>query len=321
MNQAKIRLLCVYDPLVKEWAELAYQKVKEDYEVGSGGKISLEATWVYQDLSTIPFEDYYGNNYGVNRGWITEDTKKKFGIYNDTIDCIAYFIPDSYWSKEGNINIFGWNGGIFFNGYQVEQIRTIASKRSNHLTLSMELLHALDNVIDKTKGLKYTNKLFGVEDFDENIVHDDEKWYKGYRTEIGIIADTLIEVLSPREKRLAIIEILKKLVELYRLLIIQRQKGPSPVYYHTPPIMDNKNNMKNTERQEKLKVALGVIAKDTMLNYPEVSKLTLYINEEDIVYSRDGHKEITDEEANDTIELSKSPVRTGTGNLKTEKYQ
>ena len=195
-----LRLLCAYHETITEWAELAITKVKEDYLIGSGGKVSLEVSRYPQDLSGLAFEDYFGGNYGLNREWITNDTLNKKMLYEDTIDCVVYFIPDNYWTKEGNQNIYGWNGGVFFNGYQVEQIRTVAIERYNHLSLSMELFHALDNIIDKTKGLHFTNKLFNVADFDENIVHDEQKWYKGYRNEIGILTPVLVEVFSPRKK-------------------------------------------------------------------------------------------------------------------------
>ena len=221
----------MFSETVREWVELSFEAVKQDYLAGSGGKLSLEVQWYPQDLSGLLWEDYFGGNWGLDRGWITADTKKKSVMFGDTIDCVVYFIPTTDWAKEGNQDVYGWNMGAFFNGYQVEQVRTVAIERYNHLTLSMELLHALDNIIDKSKGLKFTNKLFNVADFDEDIAHDDQRWYKGYRNEIGILTPALIEVLAPREKNIAIIEILKKLVELYRLLIIAKSKKPSPVIH------------------------------------------------------------------------------------------
>lgn len=229
-----IRILCVLDLWTDfENVRVALDKVREDYETGTENKVSLSFVTQNSDFTGIPFEDYYGGNYGVSREWIRKFAKERFTMFGDTIDCIMLFIKDKNWTLSGNRNIWGWNLGEFFSGYQIQLIRMKEKEgnlpydyvnRWNRLTVSMELAHSLDNMAD-AKGISLEN-IFGVLDFDEDIVHNQTMWHNGYRDQLRIIADSLVKMFQVRETKLKIIELLGKLVELLRMKLSKVESEP-----------------------------------------------------------------------------------------------
>mgnify|MGYP001614867639 FL=1 len=117
--------------------------------------------------------------------------------------------------------------GEFFNNYQIQLIRVDSILEDVKHTISMELTHSL-NDFARIKGYDF-NKLYDVETWDEDIVHNRNMWYAGYRNQLSVIEDILFKIFYPRETRLLIIELLRKLIEAYRKRIIEFKSKAEPV--------------------------------------------------------------------------------------------
>ena len=234
---AKIRILCIVDNSIYqdsskfEMVINAFSLVNEDYKMGTHDKISLVPEWISSDFSGLSWVPYnypvFPNSFGVDFSWIKDTTKKLWNKYFDTIDCVMFFIDDKNWTKLGDSNIYGWNLGQFFNNYQVQLIRVDDIPEDTKLTISMELTHSL-NDFARLKGYDF-NKIYGVENWDENIVHNRSMWYAGYRKQLAVAEDILLKIFAPRETRLLIIELLRKLIEAYRKRIIEYKSEVEPV--------------------------------------------------------------------------------------------
>ena len=231
ITQTKIRILCVLDTSLASREQVvkdAFNLVNQDYAKGTHNKVALEPTWIYDDLSNLNWIEYgYGkNNYGVDPAWIKKDTVYRQKVYGDSVDCVMYFIDNIHWTSLGDQSVYGWSLMAFYSGFQIQLIRVANTIRSSKLTISMELTHALDNFAD-VQG-KSLEKLFQVSNFDEDIVHNSDFWYNGYKAQLTQIEDVLFKLFLQKEQKFVIIELLKKIVELYRLMIINRKK-PQPV--------------------------------------------------------------------------------------------
>jgi len=196
--KAQIKLLVVVDESVKylEQVEEALELQRQDYLTGTDGEVDVVWDIKRQDLSNLPWQIYWADNWGVDTTWVTDNTKD-LGDY----DSVAFVIDWDNWTKEGNQSIWGWNLGRFYNGYQVQLIRFADNNiKSVYYTFLMELFHALDDFYYKDTG-KRLEELFNVTDFDEDIVHarhDDYEVFK-YIPAVRQMKDILIELFKIKE--------------------------------------------------------------------------------------------------------------------------
>lgn len=234
MKQTKIKILLVIDENITnlEKVRKSFDMMFEDYKQGTDGLVGIEAKESRHDFDGVPFELYWGENWGLHRGWINQETKD-FQKTHPYFDCVMFVIDNENWTKEGNQRIYGWNMARFYNGYQVQQVRFNNAKSDIFLyrTMLMELTHSLDNFIKKELG-KDLNKIFGVKDFDKDIVHNKEMFYAGYRDQLKVIKNELFQVFAKRETMIALIKIFQGLVKLYRALIFRlKAKKEEPIIF------------------------------------------------------------------------------------------
>lgn len=167
---AAIKLLVVVDETIADLRKIeqALQLQNNDYLAGTDGELEVRHEIVRANLSGLPWSDYWGNNYGVNWWWIEQETQKRVGVGAYSI---AYVIDDSNWTRQGNQNIWGWHTGKH-NGFQVQLIRYGEQNSVDwpYKTFLMELAHSWDNLYERVIS-KQIEELFGVADFDEDIIH------------------------------------------------------------------------------------------------------------------------------------------------------
>jgi len=208
MVKAKIRLLVIVDTKVDflDEVEKALEMQRRDYLEGSGGEVDVVWEIKRQDLSNLPWREYWGNNYGVSAQWVREDTAKIREKHGSDFDSIAYVIDWDNWTTEGNGWIWGWNLGTFYpdrNGYQVQLIKAGRhSLKALYYTFLMELFHAHDDFYYRATG-KRLETIFNVTDFDEDVVHalhDDYQVFK-YIPVIQEMKDVLVDLFRIKEEK------------------------------------------------------------------------------------------------------------------------
>lgn len=174
--EATINILAVVDNSIDFLGEVeeAFEMQRNDYLIATEGRVNLQTSFSRKDLSNLPWSEYWGDNWGVNTGWISEYAKKIKDEYGDKFDTIVFVIDFDNWTKEGNQFIGGWNLGLFYphtDGYQIQLVKAGRHNvRYTYLTLLMELFHAHDDFYRRATG-ETLEKFFGVSDFDEDIVH------------------------------------------------------------------------------------------------------------------------------------------------------
>lgn len=91
--------------------------------------------------------------------------------YGKEIDAVLFFVSDDNW-KQGAVRLRGFKLGRIFNGYYA----TFTRYRSDYAeTGEHEILHFIDEYIKANIGVSLESK-FGVQDFDDDIVHSPLYW-------------------------------------------------------------------------------------------------------------------------------------------------
>jgi len=196
-----IKLLIIIDKISGKELDIindALELQNKDYLKGTDGELGISWDFQKRDLSDITWEDYFGNNYGVNRGWITAEVKKLVNQYGDKYDSVAYVIKD--WTDKGNQGIWGWNLGAFYpwkSGYQVQLIRYHPNADWLYKTFLMELFHAINDFYYR-KTNKRLEDFFEVTDFDMDIVHGEHIKYDSFKyiPVIRQMKDILIDLFA-----------------------------------------------------------------------------------------------------------------------------
>lgn len=208
-----IKLLVILDEKISEDASYkdeinnALILQNEEYKLATEGNIQIEHIFSQQNLSSVPWVDYWGGNYGFSYSWLQQDTKNRGDFYS-----IAYVIDDEHWSKLGMTSgIWGWHAG-FFNGYSIQLIR--AQKGSVKYVPALgktastvffgfyeELMHSWDDLLYSRLQVDL-DTFFGVTDYDETIVHGadtKDTWLRWrYQEAIKKIEPFLIQLFNEK---------------------------------------------------------------------------------------------------------------------------
>lgn len=237
---AKIRLLVFLDKTAldkKPRVENALLSLKNDYIAVSG----LDLVWDYEvrDFTGIKFVSYNNvpGDLGVDFSYISNLAKECKQKYAEQYDNLVLVIDKDNWQAINPIG--GWNMGIFYSGYQVEQVKLVDSDEWIYKIFSMEIFHAMDNFVKAELNIDLSSYL-GVLDFDEDVVHGRKNPpYQAFEYDLAIsqIGSLLVKCFEKRNLRyqkyindqMTIIDLLKRLLVLYRQLLKLRGITPSAV--------------------------------------------------------------------------------------------
>jgi hypothetical protein len=233
-----IRLLAIVDkacsPNMPQIFD-ALNRVGNDYETATSGKVGVEYIKIEKDLASVPWENY-GNGWGFNRSWVAAEAKQIRTLYEDSIDCLVYFADKSNWRQDAGAA--GWNLGAFYSGYQVQLVQ-VTGENVEWLTniIRMELHHSLNDWYYMQYGRRIES-LFGVADYDRYISHfndygagpypqfNERDWT--YRSSLSVLTPYLEEIFGKRK----ILGLLQQVIRLYRAIIIKLGRRPVAIQEH-----------------------------------------------------------------------------------------
>lgn len=109
--------------------------------------------------------------YYAHDEYVFEHTYPLYKEKQKQIDFVKFFITTSNW-KQGKRRLRGFKLGRIFNTYYVTFTRI---RNDFFQTAEHEILHAVDDFI-KANGGFVVESIFGVEDFDDDIVHSQKYW-------------------------------------------------------------------------------------------------------------------------------------------------
>lgn len=228
--KAKIKLLIVVDTAIDYLSDVekALEKQRQDYLTGTNGEVDIVWEIIRQDLSNLNWVEYgYGNdNYGLDIKWVKGDTANIADSYEDKIDSVAYVFDWNSWTTKGN-QIWGWNLGIFYNGYQVQLVKAgRGAIQAMYYTFLMELMHAHNDFYRRATGKRLEDIFNDVALWDEDIVHarhDDYEVFK-YIPVIRQMKDILIDLFKIKATNMKLTW--EEIQQLYRI-VFHREAGKS----------------------------------------------------------------------------------------------
>jgi len=240
-----MRLLCLVDERAQSYGSVprALEKLRELY----AGILPVTWTIEYRNFDGIKWVPYFTNpegfsDYGVDWARIQTDTREIWNRHGYAFDCVVYFIhPDNWYPQDSPVA--GWNLGAFYNNYQVQLVR--AKDIPNiEFTLKMEIFHNHNEFVYRELGVDLA-KVYGVKDFDEDIVHglaygtlSQEKavalFGRGYtkweyRIALEKVKDLLDRTFGRRMKRYQL-TLFQKLLVIYRGLLLKATTEPHALY-------------------------------------------------------------------------------------------
>lgn len=230
-NQIRVKILVdLTSSDNRKVIEAAFKRCAQDYLTTN---LEMIGEFEYKDFKDIKFVPY---NYalikkevlGVDFGTIRSTTRQLRAKDGDLYDAVCLVIDESNW-KMGEQEVWGWNLGEFFDGYQVQLIRDNPNEEYLYKTFAMELHHSLNDFVWKELGIDLS-KFLGVNDYDEDVTHGrDPKWkaYE-YRPSILKMEELLIRTFDKRNKRL-LVQLYQTVIVLLRTLILKLQAKPSPI--------------------------------------------------------------------------------------------
>lgn len=197
--EAKINFYFCIDEKAREKESViweAWKKFMEDYRDIAG--LSFERYVHFRDLSNLEWVEYnpelYKGAYGVDFAFINTETKKIYDELGPKYDCVMFVIDEANWKTPNSA--WGWNLGLFYNGHQVQLIRA-STVDFTYMGFAMEVLHAMDNFARTELGVN-VETIFGVRNFDEDIVHAKAYNYRPYIAQVGGL---LLEAFLKRNQR------------------------------------------------------------------------------------------------------------------------
>lgn len=234
--------------------------ILKDKEIGSADTVTDEVRSFYEDkdidiefmvderdFSSLPFSVYHANkgdeegpDYGIDKGYISEQAKKVEKEYMYGVDLVSFLVHEDNWQPD---DIWGWNLANAHKGYEIEQVRWDPDNSTNTVgTLYHEIAHSHDSFVYRNVG-RWIEKIVGVGDWDDDMVHGGAKKYQYIRHDqnqdaLVAIADVLNDASDKRrakednrknlQKR--IITLAKRVIELYRELGIYMKKSDKPLH-------------------------------------------------------------------------------------------
>jgi hypothetical protein len=106
------------------------------------------------------------NKYYAKDDFVFEYTKRIYAEHGKKIDAVKFFVDNRNW-KQGPVRLRGFKLGRIFNTLYVTFTRF---RKDYEGTAEHELLHFVDEYIKANTGVSL-EAVFGVKDFDEDIVH------------------------------------------------------------------------------------------------------------------------------------------------------
>lgn len=153
--------------------------------------------------------------------YVFEHTYPLYKKRQKLVDFVKFFVTDENF-KQGNVRLNGFKLGRIFNSYYVTFTRF--RRRDWWETAEHEILHAVDEFV-KANGGFVLETLFGIKDFDKEIVHSQKYWkdqnYK-YDEVWKKIAPYLSEAVKYRRLGFKL-DLLRLIVSLYHQIKQQTQ--------------------------------------------------------------------------------------------------
>ena len=210
--QSKFKILVLVDLAHSSTVNLnaALEAQKAEIETSTGGVTTTSWEFRPYDLSACPWQLYgnysFGQAYGPSFAWIEQELKKIQLSDGDKFDFIQLVFDESHWGTQSStLSVFGYSLNQFIPNplpnYSVQIIRSRQDLAVSILkkTFDMELAHSFDN-FSQTIGLSL-NTLFGVVDFDEDVIHGRDPRYPvfQYSQVYAKLKDILFNKLFPTE--------------------------------------------------------------------------------------------------------------------------
>lgn len=210
--QSKFKILVLVDLAHSSTVNLnaALQAQKAEIETSTGGATTTSWEFRPYDLSVCPWQLYgnysFGQAYGPSFAWIEQELKKVQLSDGEKFDFVQFVFDESHWdTRSSTPQVFGYSLNQFIPSptpnYSVQIIRshTQSGYISLKKTFDMELAHSFDNFA-KTINLNL-NTLFGVVDFDEDVIHGRDPRYPifQYSQVYAKLKDILFNKLFPTE--------------------------------------------------------------------------------------------------------------------------
>ena len=208
--QSKFKILVLVDLAHNSTVNLnnALQAQKAEIETSTGGNTTTSWEFRPYDLSACPWQIYgnysFGQAYGPSFAWIEQELKKVQFSDGDKFDFVQFVFDESHWdTRSATPQVFGYSLNQFIPNptpnYSVQIIRSHSQSGYISLkkTFDMELAHSFDNFA-KTINLNL-NTLFGVADFDEDVIHGRDSRYPvfQYSQVYAKLKDILFNKLFP----------------------------------------------------------------------------------------------------------------------------
>jgi len=181
MIKAKLPYLVLVDTPLENATNIDEALVLHGQDILDATDKEVLSVWekIDFDFTGAPWEEYSPGYKGPAISWVTNVVKD---LPNKPF--IQLVIDDSHWDSV----VYGWNLGRFFSNSegrsQVQVIKNWPTRQTPSLkkTFDMEIAHAFDNWIEYLeKDFGLFERLFGVTDFDEDVIHGRDQRYPVYQ--------------------------------------------------------------------------------------------------------------------------------------------
>lgn len=148
---------------------------REIDEIKDEMKRALDLTWYEENrlnFSSTPWQEYKPGKLGPDKEWLQTHAENVQNMFFEYVDCLAFVVPEEEW--EGSV--YGWHLSRPMSGYEIIIIREREDYKD---TFEHELYHVFDDLIYTYLGINL-DYIFGVEDFDEYVVHAKDPRFTEY---------------------------------------------------------------------------------------------------------------------------------------------
>lgn len=163
-----MKILCKVDEnLSDKKINPMLDKLKHDY------KGVTPVKWEVEDITgNLPWEVYSGDDKGIAKYYIQQDTARIWDKRGYELDHVVYFVSRENWEAHG---IGGWNLGKLYNNYAVQIVLAEQSGKWAGKTLAMEIAHCWDEFAPVELGVDLNTAVLGNADSNGNWKNDDVK--------------------------------------------------------------------------------------------------------------------------------------------------
>lgn len=224
-----MKILILKDKKLGDISEM-FESLRESY------KDVTDVEWIEREIDgDLPFEIYYGNNYGLSKSHIAKTCKELWGEYRYTIDHVIWCFARTNWKAPG---IGGWNMGRLYSNYAVQQVLCEQAGKWAGKTLEMEVAHAFDELAPSELNISL-DRLVGM-DWDNDVVHGEHpdwgvKRFDGtyftdydYTKLIRTFADKIARIYKVRRAKEELVVAQLSLIKLLKLWIQRLLAKPTP---------------------------------------------------------------------------------------------